>query len=226
MACGSSLYHPMENTCCLSLKVVVGIAHGYLYQDIPFDMHDLNLHVNHPNSGIRVYAMDLNLVRPGDHIWRQVTNLGTHSLFLVLNYPMNVNILGGTLTIMLNVVADALSREPCSLNALLKTSQPTLCEEFERFGLEFVSHWFLANLEVRPTLFDQIKEAQKGHESIEGIKHRMGREEVPGFSIDQEGVLWYNGLLCVPNIDDLKQLILKEAHDTPYSIHLRKCIKT
>jgi hypothetical protein len=29
-----------------------------------------------------------------------------------------------------NVVADALNREPCSLNAILKTSQPTLCEEF------------------------------------------------------------------------------------------------
>jgi hypothetical protein len=58
-----------------------------------------------------------------------------------------------------NVVADALSREPCSLNALLKTNQPTLCEEFESFGLELVSHGFLANLEVRPTLFDQINEA-------------------------------------------------------------------
>jgi hypothetical protein len=67
---------------------------------------------------------------------------------------------------------------------MLKTSQPTLCEEFEKFVLELVSHGFLANLEVRPTLFDQIKEAQKGHESIKGIKRRMGREEVPGFSID------------------------------------------
>jgi hypothetical protein len=88
-----------------------------------------------------------------------------------------------------NVVADALSREPCSLNALLKVSQPTLCEEFEKFGLQLVSHGFLSNLEIRPTLTDIIKEAQKGHESIEGIKRRMGREEVPGFAIDQEGVL-------------------------------------
>jgi hypothetical protein len=73
-----------------------------------------------------------------------------------------------------NVVVDALSRERCSLNALLKASQPTLGEEFEKFGLQLVSHGFLANLEVRPTLTDIIKEAQKGHESIEGIKHRMG----------------------------------------------------
>jgi hypothetical protein len=118
-----------------------------------------------------------------------------------------------------NVVAGALSQEPCSLNALLKAEQPTLREEFERFGLKLVSHDFLANLEVRPTLFDQIKEAQKGYESNEGIKRRMDREGVPRFSIDKEGVLWYNGCICVPNIDELKQLIMKEAHDTPYSIH-------
>jgi hypothetical protein len=54
-----------------------------------------------------------------------------------------------------NVVADALSREPCSLNAILKARQLVLCEELEKFGLELVSHGFLANLEVRPTLFDQ-----------------------------------------------------------------------
>jgi hypothetical protein len=118
-----------------------------------------------------------------------------------------------------NVVADALSREPCSLNALIKLEQPKLYEEFEKFGLELVSHGFLARLEFKPTLTDQIKEAQQGHESIEGIKWRMDREEVPGFKIDDKGVLWYNGRICVPTIDDLKQLIMKEAHDTPYSIH-------
>jgi hypothetical protein len=73
----------------------------------------------------------------------------------------------------------------------------------------------------KPTLKDQIKESQKGHESIEGIKCQMDKEEVVGFSIDAEGVLWYNGRLCVPNIPDLKQLIMEEAHNTPYSIHPR-----
>jgi hypothetical protein len=117
------------------------------------------------------------------------------------------------------VVADALSREPCSLNALVKIEQPQLSEEFEKFGLELVSHGFLARLELKPTLIDRIKEAQKGHESIEGIKRRMEKEEVKGFTIDDSGVLWYNGRICVPNIEELKQLIMKEAHDTPYSIH-------
>jgi hypothetical protein len=118
-----------------------------------------------------------------------------------------------------NVVADALSREPCSLNARLKVEQPLLYQEFEEFGLELVSHGFLATLEVKPTLRDQIKEAQKDHESIEGIKRRMDKEEVAGFSVDGEGILWYNGRLCVPTIPELKNLIMEEAHNTPYSIH-------
>jgi hypothetical protein len=38
-----------------------------------------------------------------------------------------------------NVVADALSREPCSLNNRLKVEKPLLYQEFEEFRLELVS---------------------------------------------------------------------------------------
>ena len=31
--------------------------------------------------------------------------------------------------------------------------------------------------------------------------------------------MWYNNRLCVPNNVELKEKILKEAHDTPLSIH-------
>ena len=118
-----------------------------------------------------------------------------------------------------NVVADALSQKPCTLNSLIQAEQPTLFKEFEDFGLELVSHGFLANLELKPTLIDQIKDAQKGHESIEGIMRKISLERAPGFTQDAEGVLRYNGRLYVPNVKELKDLILKEAHDTLYSIH-------
>jgi hypothetical protein len=48
-------------------------------------------------------------------------------------------------------------------------------------------------MEVNPTLMDQIKASQKGHETIEGIKRRMSKEEVAGFSIGANGILWFNG---------------------------------
>ena len=113
-----------------------------------------------------------------------------------------------------NVVADALSRKPCTLNALIQAEQPALYKEFNEFGLELVSHGFLANLELKTTLIDQIKEAQKGHESIDGIKKKISLEKAPGFSEDAEGILRFNGRLCVPDVKELKNLILKEAHDT------------
>ena len=58
-----------------------------------------------------------------------------------------------------NVVADALSRKPCTLNALIQAEHPELFKEFEDFRLELVSHGYLATMELAPTLTDQIKEA-------------------------------------------------------------------
>src|SRR4051812_20820201 len=89
----------------------------------------------------------------------------------------------------------------------------------EDFRMELVSEGFLASIELQPTLISQIKEAQKGNASINGIKRRIGTGKVPGFIEDEEGVLWYKGRLCVPADSELKEVILKEAHDTLYSIH-------
>jgi hypothetical protein len=38
---------------------------------------------------------------------------------------------------------------------------------------------------------------------------------------DANGVLWF----CRPNVVDLKELILKEDHDTPYFIHAERSKK-
>jgi hypothetical protein len=40
-----------------------------------------------------------------------------------------------------------------------------------------------------------------------------------GFSKDEEGVLFYKGRICVPNITELKDKILREAHESAYFIH-------
>ena len=31
--------------------------------------------------------------------------------------------------------------------------------------------------------------------------------------------LWFHSRICVPDIKEINNLILKEAHETPYSIH-------
>ncbi|KAK1681340.1 hypothetical protein QYE76_042188 [Lolium multiflorum] len=136
-------------------------------------------------------------------------------LELIKDYDMEIHYHPGKA----NVVADALSRLPCQLNSMIAKEQPSLHQEFEHFRMELVSEGYLASIELQPTLIGQIKEAQKGNASIDGIKSQIAAGKAPGFTIDEEGVLWYNGRLCVPSDSELKQVILKEAHDTLYSIH-------
>ncbi|KAK1645170.1 hypothetical protein QYE76_062975 [Lolium multiflorum] len=47
-----------------------------------------------------------------------------------------------------NVVADALSRQPCQLNSMIAAEQPSLYQEFEQFRLELVSEGYLASIEL------------------------------------------------------------------------------
>jgi hypothetical protein len=37
---------------------------------------------------------------------------------------------------------------------------------------------------------------------------------------DDQGVLWYKGRVCVPNINELKDKIFLESHESTYSLHL------
>jgi hypothetical protein len=36
---------------------------------------------------------------------------------------------------------------------------------------------------------------------------------------DEQGTIWFKNRICVPEIDNLRETILKEAHDSDYSIH-------
>jgi hypothetical protein len=56
-------------------------------------------------------------------------------------------------------------------------------------------------------------------EQIQEIKRNIKEEKYPGFLEDDQGILWYKRRICVPNINELKDKILHEAHESAYSIH-------
>jgi hypothetical protein len=66
---------------------------------------------------------------------------------------------------------------------------------------------------------DKIRQAQKGDKEIEKIKENMRKDKAKGFSEDEQGTIWFEKHICVPNDPDLRKLIFQEAHETPYSIH-------
>jgi hypothetical protein len=74
-------------------------------------------------------------------------------------------------------------------------------------------------MEVGSSLLQEIQKGQIEDEKIQEIKHNIKEEKSPRFLEDEEGVLWYNGRIYVPNIKELKDKILREAHESAYSIH-------
>jgi hypothetical protein len=74
-------------------------------------------------------------------------------------------------------------------------------------------------MEVGSSLLQETRRGQLEDEKIQEIKCNIKEEKSPGFSEDDEGVLWYKGRICVPNIKELKDKILCEVHESAYSIY-------
>jgi hypothetical protein len=72
-----------------------------------------------------------------------------------------------------------------------------------------------------PTLMEEIQEAQKSDEEIQKIKELIQQGKDKSFHKDEQGTMWFKKRICVPDQNNLRQQILKEAHESAYSIHPR-----
>jgi hypothetical protein len=136
-------------------------------------------------------------------------------LELIKDYDLKINYHPGKA----NVVADALSLR-LDVSELVVDSMPfELCEEFDKLNLRIVANTEAMEMEVGSDLLQEIRKGQVEDEKIQEIKRNIKEEKSPGFSEDGEGVLWYKGRICAPNIKELKGKIFCEAHEPAYSIH-------
>ncbi|XP_066167823.1 uncharacterized protein [Oryza sativa Japonica Group] len=118
------------------------------------------------------------------------------------------------------ISAKGVAVDPETVTAVTDWKQPKTVTQLEALNLSVVSHGFLAALEAKPTLLDQIREAQKNDPDMHGILKNMKQGKAAGFMEDEHGTLWNRNRVCVPDDKEVKQLILQEAHESPYSIHL------
>ncbi|XP_022685201.1 uncharacterized protein LOC111258310 [Setaria italica] len=98
--------------------------------------------------------------------------------------------------------------------------QPELHKEFKKLKLEIVERGKLNELRVKYNLEDEIRQAQKSCLEIEELKGLMAKGLAQDYCIDDQGTIWLKDHICVPQDGDIRQAILKEAHDSWYSIHL------
>jgi hypothetical protein len=116
-------------------------------------------------------------------------------------------------------VADALSRKS-QVNLMVAHPMPyELAKEFDRLSLGFLNNTRGVTVELEPTLEREIKEAHKNDEKISEIWQLILDDRGKDFQEDAEGVIWFKDRLRVPNVQSIRELILKEAHETAYSIH-------
>ena len=69
------------------------------------------------------------------------------------------------------------------------------------------------------SLVVEVKEKQESDSIFLELKGAVNNQRVEVFSQGGDGVLRYQGRLCVPYVGELRQHILAEAHNSGYSIH-------
>ncbi|WVZ51726.1 LOW QUALITY PROTEIN: hypothetical protein U9M48_002841 [Paspalum notatum var. saurae] len=77
----------------------------------------------------------------------------------------------------------------------------------------------LYSLIIEPTLRDQVIAAQKRDKGMAHICEGIDEEKKACFTLDDQGVLWFKGLLVVPKDMQLRKKILDEAHTSMFTMH-------
>ncbi|XP_070014978.1 uncharacterized protein [Nicotiana sylvestris] len=125
-----------------------------------------------------------------------------------------------------NVVVDALSKKSIRSLAHLEAYQRSLAREVHwlaRLGVclaDSSEGEVIGQNRVESLLVVEVKEKQYDDLLLVQLKEGIHKHKTIAFSlVIYDGTLWYQGLLCVPNIDGLRERIMAEAHTSRYSVH-------
>jgi ribonuclease HI len=136
-------------------------------------------------------------------------------LELIKDYDVEINYHPGKA----NVVADALSRKTYCNNLMVKEEKPALHEELEKLRIEIVDRGQANELRVAYDLEDRIRKAQRSCAEIKALRELMKEGKVEDYHLDGQGIVWLKDRICVPQDKELLEQIMREAHDSRYSIH-------
>nr|GFA62758.1 putative reverse transcriptase domain, aspartic peptidase domain protein [Tanacetum cinerariifolium] len=64
-----------------------------------------------------------------------------------------------------------------------------------------------------------IKEAQKDDNELWAIVKNVKDGKHTKFSVDDDGVVWFEDRLCVPSDQALREKVMTEAHSSPFTVH-------
>ena len=134
-------------------------------------------------------------------------------LELIKDYDCTINYHPGKA----NVVADALSKKE-RLKQMIVSEE--LIQEFEKLELEMCTLDPVSEkvyvMTFQPELLEMIRRCQE--ETMNYSKDKLTGEERCGQK-DDKGIIRNLKLIWIPNVSELKNEILHDAHNSIYSIH-------
>jgi hypothetical protein len=136
-------------------------------------------------------------------------------LELIKDYDVEINYHPGKA----NVMGDALSRKTYCNNLMVREEQPALHEELEKLRIEIVDRGQVNELRVTYDLEDCIRKAQKSCAEVKALRELMKEGKEEDYCLDEQGTVWLKDQICVPQDKELLEQIMREAHDSRYSIH-------
>ncbi|XP_070007846.1 uncharacterized protein [Nicotiana sylvestris] len=174
----------------------IGIGCVLMQEDrvIAYDSRQLKPHEN----DYPVHDLELDVIVPVLRIWRKA-----------------------------NMVADALSRKAMTMGSLafipigerpLAVDVQALANLFVRLDVSEPSRVLVCVLSWS-SLFDRIRGRQDDDPYLLVLKYTVYHSDARDVTIGDDEVLRMHDLICMPNVDGLRELILEEAHSSQYFIH-------
>ena len=125
-----------------------------------------------------------------------------------------------------NIVAGALSRLSMGSLSHVEEGKKEMVKDIHRLVnlgvrlLDSKDGGLIVHELAKSYLCSEVKEKQDEDPTLMQIKKDVGQQKVMSFEIGGDGILRFQGRLCVSNVDRLRERILDEAHTLRYVVHL------
>ncbi|GJX22549.1 putative nucleotidyltransferase, ribonuclease H [Tanacetum coccineum] len=120
------------------------------------------------------------------------------------------------------VSTNGIIMDPSKVEAITKWPRPTTVIEVRSFlGLAGYYRCFVEGFSRLALPLTQLmrKEAQRDDGELWAIVQNVEDGKHTEFSVDDDGVVWFEDRLCVPNDQALREKVMTEAHSSPFTIH-------
>nr|GEZ22144.1 retrotransposon protein, putative, Ty3-gypsy subclass [Tanacetum cinerariifolium] len=101
--------------------------------------------------------------------------------------------------------------------------EPEIIKDLERMDIKLCiqgTKGYWESLKIEPKLILRFKEAQKEDAELWAVFQKSEEDEQAKFRVDDDGVMWFGDRLYVPSDPTLREVVLSEAHNSPFSIHM------